>query len=82
MSRTRTLAKAHSNVSCRTSHHDLEATIAYCLRSDDNPYGFRHRAAAVRHLLLDPEQTRLKRRYNRIARRVARRECRLAVAAL
>lgn len=76
MSRERSLIHAASDIKYRNRHGDLNALIAE-LTSGDEPR-YRHPAVCRRHLLMDNQRPALKKRYNRIARRLAKNELRQA----
>lgn len=65
----RRLARASSEVKWRKRVGDLEADIDNMMATGR----YRHRAAARRHLLMDPQQKDIRKRYHRVARQTAKR---------
>jgi hypothetical protein len=70
MSRKRSLAKAKSDICYHKPHWDLESTVAWIMQ--ERCGDFRHATTCRRRLLDDKTSTSLKRRYNRLSRRVAK----------
>lgn len=76
MSRERTLNKVRQDLKYRQPHRDLEASIDDCM-TFTNRYGlpsYRHRSVAKKHLTMDPTQTEIKRRLNKVARLVIKKK--------
>jgi hypothetical protein len=78
MSRERSLLNAGSDIKYRKPAGDIEAVIRSLMSPDDGEPRYRHAAACRRHLLMDEQSRFRKKRYNRIARRLAKNELRTA----
>lgn len=84
MSHVRNLRNLHSSIKAFKRHGDIEAIIAHLMTPDMNTgingqLIYRNEHVCRRHLLIKTVEKGLKRQFNRVARRAAKRDCQLSL---